>query len=68
MLVVFRIPGLILVEAIAYPVALLYWFSFSYMVFYFAGYAKSDITYRIVASIAIGIIVTLLILDIYWRG
>jgi hypothetical protein len=56
------------VEAIAYPVALLYWFAFSYMVFYFAGYAKNAMTYRIVASIAIGIIVTLLILDILWRG
>lgn len=53
-------------EAIGHTVALLYWFAFSYMVFYFAGYAKSYTTYRVMASVAIAIIATMLTLDIYY--
>ena len=65
MLVVLWIPGPVLMEAMQYVIAMLYWSAFSYMVFYFAGYAKSDRTYYIMASVAIAVIATLLVLDIY---
>jgi len=53
-------------EVIEYVLVFLYWTAFTYMVYYFAGYAKNDAIYRILASVALVIITTLLTLDIYY--
>jgi hypothetical protein len=54
------------VKVAAAFMAAIYWYAFSFMVFYFAGYSQNHKMYKVLSIIAIAIIVGITTLDAYY--